>query len=315
MARSGSTNFSVTRDNLIQDALEDLGILPIGGTLTTAQKTKAALKLNLMVKRDMARGMHLWTFSEGTLFGVDNQESYSLGTGGDEAASTYVKTELAADVDSGETNITVDSITGISNGDAIGVELDDGSLQWTTVNGVPAGSTIVLTAALTDDVSENAHVYAYTTIIEKPLRLVKETIRLENESGTETPVRLVSRAEYLQLSNKAISGKTNQVYYDATWGTTGTLYVWPTWQDVRDVLHFTFERTLQDFDADVDNPDFPISAADYLVKGLRYELAVTYGLGTDIVNMMRFQAEESRDDWMFGDSEDSSIFLHPDMRG
>jgi len=57
MARSGSTNFSVTRDNLIQDALEDLGILPIGGTLTTAQKTKAALKLNLMVKRDMARGI------------------------------------------------------------------------------------------------------------------------------------------------------------------------------------------------------------------------------------------------------------------
>ena len=315
MARSGSTNFIVTRDDIIKYALQDIGVITgLGSNPTAEQITHAAWKLNVMVKKDMTQGLHLWALTEGTLFLVDGQESYSLGVGGDPATSSYVKTELSSDGAAGSLTIDVDSITGISSGHAIGVELDDGTLHWTTVNGAPAGTTVTLTVALASVASIDNHVYAYNTIIEKPLRILKETVRIELGSGAEMPVTLVSRAEYVQLSDKSTTGKCNQVYYDPQYGALGTLYAWPTCDDVKDVLHFTFERTLQDFDAATDNPDFPIEATDYLVKGLRYELAGAYGVPGPRRQELRDEAREARDDWLDWDSENSSVFLQPDLR-
>jgi hypothetical protein len=41
-------------------------------------------------------------------------------------------------------------VTGVATTYNIGVQLDDGTFQWTTVNGAPSGSTVTLTAVLTD---------------------------------------------------------------------------------------------------------------------------------------------------------------------
>jgi len=315
MARSGSTNFAVTRDDIIKYALQDIGRLTGFGTSpTTEQTTHAAWKLNVLIKRDMIRGLHLWAVSEGTLFLVASREAYTLGTGGDKASASYVKTELASAAASGAATVTVDSATGISSADVIGVELDDGSIHWTTVNGAPAAGVITLTAVTTGAAALDNHVYAYTTIIEKPVRILKDSIRLENADGIETPVTLLSRNEYFNLSNKATTGKASQAFYDRTYGDTGTLYVWPTADSVKDVLHFKFERTLQDMDAATDNPDYPIEATDYLVKALRYELCAAYGIQSTLRIMFKQDAEEARDEWLDWNSEDSSIFLQPNNR-
>jgi len=50
---------------------------------------------------------------------------------------------------SGHTSVTVGSISGVADGDDIGVVLDDKTIHWTTVNGAPSGSAIPLSAALT----------------------------------------------------------------------------------------------------------------------------------------------------------------------
>ena len=314
MARSGSIDFSVSRDDLIKYALIDLGEIRISGTPNADQYTHGAWKLNVMAKRDMTYGLHLWALGEGTLFLVDDQESYSLGTGGDKAAITYVKTELSADAENTDTGIEVDSITGISNGDVIGVEQDDGVIHWTTINGAPSGSAITLTTGLTDDAATDNHVYTYTTILEKPVRILRDTVRIENASGTEIPIRLVSRAEYMSLSNKATTGVCNQVYYEPTYGATGTIYTWPTCEDVQNIIHFTFERALQDFDSSTDNPDFPIEASDYLIKGLRYELSHAYGTPQQDRMVLKAEYEEARDDWLEFNNEESSLFIQPDWR-
>ena len=44
----------------------------------------------------------------------------------------------------GETDLVVDDITGFSDGDYIGIILDNGSEHQTTINGVPAGVTLVM---------------------------------------------------------------------------------------------------------------------------------------------------------------------------
>jgi hypothetical protein len=71
------------------------------------------------------------------------------------------RTTVSVAASSGASTIDVASITGISNGDIIAIELDTvlisagSERQWfhTTVNGAPAGSTITLTATLPADVA------------------------------------------------------------------------------------------------------------------------------------------------------------------
>jgi len=49
---------------------------------------------------------------------------------------------------SAETAIVVDSIRGIDDGDAVEIDLDDGDVHRTIVNGAPSGFTVTLTVAL-----------------------------------------------------------------------------------------------------------------------------------------------------------------------
>jgi hypothetical protein len=48
----------------------------------------------------------------------------------------------------GEVNLAVDDITGITNGDILGVLLDNEQWHWTSVNGVPAAGVVVMTAGV-----------------------------------------------------------------------------------------------------------------------------------------------------------------------
>ena len=79
------------------------------------------------------------------------------------SSQLYISTEIATAAVAGDTTIEVDSISGISNGDAISVQQDGGSLHITMVNGAPSGVTITLTAALTDTVSVDNAVIAYNS--------------------------------------------------------------------------------------------------------------------------------------------------------
>ena len=70
---------------------------------------------------------------------VVDQWQYVKGTAG---------TTLTAQANAGATSLAVVSIAGFSNGDKVGVTLDDGTQHRTTVNGVPAGTTIVILDAI-----------------------------------------------------------------------------------------------------------------------------------------------------------------------
>lgn len=62
--------------------------------------------------------------------------------------SDGVDTTLTANEPTAETSMAVTSIAGFSNGDFIGIELDDGTQHQTTINGAPAGTTIILADGL-----------------------------------------------------------------------------------------------------------------------------------------------------------------------
>ena len=193
MATSGSYDFSVNCLEIIKGALRLIGAIATGETPAAAEISDAKEALDMMTKAWQAEGIGLWLNQEVTLFLEYAERSYTLGPSGDHCAATSVKTEIKTAAASGAGTIDVDSITGISDGDNIGIELDDGTLQWTTVNGAPSGDTITLTAVLAGAAAVDNHVYAYTNKIPRPLEIIEA--RRVYADDTEVPVDIVSRAE------------------------------------------------------------------------------------------------------------------------
>lgn len=81
MATSSSTNFSVTRDDIIKGALRLCGALAVGETPSADQVTEASEALNMLVKAWQADGMALWARGEYTLPLTLSTQSYNIGIG------------------------------------------------------------------------------------------------------------------------------------------------------------------------------------------------------------------------------------------
>src|SRR3990167_159195 len=227
MATSGSVNYSVTRDGIITEAGQICGFVEEGGTPTTNQLSDCSRTLNMLIKNQMKDALQLWLNTELVVFPVVDQAKYTFAvSGGDRMclSSELVTTKLNGAHASGATSLTVDSITGISNGDVIGVVTDDSGIHWTTVNGVPSGTTVVLTTGLDSTASDNDRVFTYTTAFtQKIARINNSWIRTTDEE--DIPVTVRSREEYATLSNKATAGRVNQIYFDPQ-RTTSLMSVW-----------------------------------------------------------------------------------------
>lgn len=310
MATSNSVDFNLTRDEIIREALEIVGAIGADETPSPEDNATAARSLEQMVKMWQADGLHLWAQTEATLFLAKSTQRYALGASGDHATNGYVQTTLTADAAGGATSLTVDSIAGISDADYLGVELDDGTLQWTTVSGAPTGSAITAAASLDSAASSGNAVFAYTAKLNRPLRI--SSARLKYLDGTEIPVNVLSREDYMRLTTKGSNGKVVQVYYDPQLG-NGQLYVWPTADDVSDVLRFTYSRPLEDFDSTAVNPDFPSEWLYPLSINLASMLAGKFGAPMSERAWIKQEAAEAKAQVLAWDQEWAPVMFQPDM--
>jgi len=311
---------ALDRGHLISEAYSLAGVVPIGSDPTIDELLDGIRSLNSMLKSWQTEGIGLWLNQEVTLFLKYEGKSYSLGPSGDHMSASVVKTEIATAASSGDTDIVVDSIIGITNGDYLGIELDDGTVQWTTINGVPSGSTIAAAAALTDDAAVDNHIYTYTTKAGRPLQIIEG--RRVSEDGNETPLLLISRNEYMALSNKGTSGIINQIFYDPQL-TNGMLYVWPTCADVKDTLKLTIKVPIADFDAGNSEGELPPEWRDAIISNLALRIAMKQppitspdGRSTGFMinpELKRFAVESKFMARTF-DTEKTSIFFQPERR-
>jgi hypothetical protein len=81
MATSGSTNWTLNRDQVITGALRKLAVLPSGGTPTAAQVADATDALNALVKTFQADGMPLWKITSYSFLTVIGTSTYTIGVG------------------------------------------------------------------------------------------------------------------------------------------------------------------------------------------------------------------------------------------
>ena len=270
MPSSGSTNFTVNRDEIVTLAMQDCGQLGVGEAISPEDLTYCSKKLNMLVKQwmgmaDFAPGLKLWSRKRADLFLSTSASIYNVGPTGDHWTSTYVSTTLTATAVPSATALTVSSITGISSGDNIGIVLDSGALFWTTVNGAPSGTTVNLAAGLTSQATSGAVVYDYAnaTTSGNPLQILTIILRdaQNNDIGPLVPLTI---EQYESLPTKTQINSTGDPYsyyfesHNTVPGTSNSYLFLDCYPfDVTKHLHITYLSTIEDFDVSTDTPDYP----------------------------------------------------------
>lgn len=313
MATSGSVDFSVSRDDIIRDALESIGFLSPLETIDAADITTAARKLNMIVKQwqgagDFSRGLKLWARKRATVFLQKNQSSYSLGPTGDHASATTVSTTLTANAATSATSLAVASITGIVSGDNIGVVLDSGSIHWTTVNGAPSGTTVVITTGLASAAASGKAVYTYTTKMRRPISIISATLR--SSSNIDSPMEPMLVTDYEAISNKTADGTPYFYYYEAQLA-NGVIYLDIEPSDVTSRIKLVYLSAIEDFDAAADTPDYPQEWFRALSAQLAIDLCPSYKIV--VSQELKLIRDESLAIAQNANPETSNLYFQPGL--
>lgn len=312
MTTSGSVDFSLTRDNIINSAALENADIAEGELLEPERAAEYQLRLNSWVKSLMAGGAKLWAMKQATLFLTAGTATYSLGATGTHCTNSYVQTTLSTDEAASSTSLGLTAFAGMTTGDFIGIVLNDGTIHWTTISGAPGLTTTIATGLASAATAGNV-VFTYTTKINRPQRIDTEAANWRSPATQDTPVYMCSRAEYAQLANKTARGKIVQAFYDPQL-VLGRLSVWPTPDSASDVLQFWYERILEDFDAASNTPDFAIEWGEALILGLASKMSRTAGMGPQERQSLEIDAGAALALAWGYDRETTSTFFQPDMR-
>ena len=284
----------------------------------------------MLLKSMQTMGLQLWERKYAVIFPQESQGLFVLGSpgpAGDHACLStplnggFIQTTLSADAASGASTISVTTVTGqlstagntavsITTAYNIGVELDSGDVQWTTVNGAPSGTTVTLTATLTGAATSGNYVFCYQTKLYRPLRVTGAFIR-DIAGSNDTPISVaMSKQEYNNTSSKGTTGTPIQVYYDPQIN-AGHLYVRPEFTDANKLLFIEFQKSIEDLATAADDFDLPQEWAETLTWNLAWRLAPEYEVPMAKYNQLKEMAVYTLDQLRGWDQETSSLFISP----
>jgi hypothetical protein len=107
MAVSGSTDFSVNRDQLINDSLELIGAKAPNEPMTNNELQGASRTLNMMLKSWQTDGLQLWLRRSLSLVLIDGTSKYTLGPGGATAVGRPLRVLKAMRKDTSDNEVEV----------------------------------------------------------------------------------------------------------------------------------------------------------------------------------------------------------------
>lgn len=332
MASSGTVTYRASANTIINAALRLVGgIDPENTAGPSATQTAGGLEaLNMLVKSWETKGLQLWERRWAVVFTQLNQAVYVLGSpgpAGDHACITtplnggFVQTTLSTSASSDSSSITVSSVTGqldtvgnpgivIASGYYIGIQLDDGTIQWTTVSGSVSGTTVPLTTALTGAASSGNLVYSYQTKLFRPLRILDAFVR-QASTVVDTPMRLMSREEYNRFGQKSSAGVPVQWYYDPQTN-TGNLYLYPVPQQTTQLIFIEIQKPIDDFGSASEDYDMPQEWGEALKFNLAKRLAPEYEVTKYKYAQISELAKDTFDAINGWDQETASLYLQPD---
>lgn len=276
MATSGSSDFNMTRNQIIIDALEHIGGISEGETPTAEANTSAARSLNLMMKAWQAEGVNLWTLDWVT----QTISASSVVLGSDGVDYECVRNHTSSTDDK--------PITGA-----------DYSTFWYQLATVAGGAWVTATA------------YASLANFD----LASTTLEIEEmfvrDSQADYTMRKFSRSEYFALvkKNPDEKGRPTAFYFDLQEIPTVYLYPYPDLSTY--VFHFAKVRKLQDFDSALNDADASAKFLEAIVYGLAARLATKYGRPESFIGTMTALAETSKARALLDDNERGDMQIAP----
>ena len=308
-----SPTLDTTAQEIITAALQDIGEADAEQPLDPQQFADGLRDLNYMVKSWQSQGLHLWTKTEAILFMDVGTEFYNLGPTGSRAclADDFINTTLTAAVLTGVAVLPVTSTTGMVVGDQIGIKLSDNTRQWSTILTVDSSIQVTINAVLTADADSAATVFTYTSLIDRPLRIL-QLRRFTVGENDEIEAIQWSRQEYFAQPDKSSQGQINNWYYSPQLG-NGRVYVWQVADDVNRIAKFTFERPINVTESTSEKPDFPAEWFDVLKTNLAARIAIQYKIPQDRRMELKSEAQYLLDNALGYDREPDSFNVQPDF--
>jgi len=276
MSTSGVYTFSVSRDDIVREALLNLkkidGIDPIDDTIMS----DCTRKLNLLCKQwmgraDFAPGLKVWTRKHGHLFLHSTTGRYSVGPSSTGWTENYVTTVTTADMATNDTTMPVASLSGMTVGDHVAVALDTGDLYWDTIASFGA-LTVNLTTGVPSPSAGGSVVFSYTTTAQQPLFI--ESAVLRDYENSDTPLDVMQSRDYDFLPDKVNTtniGDPGAIYYENQLGDSYLYTDVAGSNDVSKHIAITFMQAVQDFVNSTDTPYYPQEWYRALCWGLTKE--------------------------------------------
>jgi hypothetical protein len=276
MATSGSYDYGATAADIIQAALEDIGVFEAGETVDSNDSTVALRTLNFIVKQwqgtaDRAPGLKVFSRARLTLFLAEGQQRYLIGPATTDARCTaqYGRTTLGSAYVSGTTlNITSNTDTTtypgttvtMTSGDFLGLVLDDGTIHWTTISGTPAATATIAGGASSGAASGN-FVYWFTSRAQRFPVLETAVLREFDTTtfGEATDTRLevyTEVAQYEAIPDKTADGDPTALLVEPLRITTAVTFDTQP-DDVTKVVNMTVLYPSEDYDATTNDIAYP----------------------------------------------------------
>ncbi len=201
MATSGSWNYSVTAADVIKMAMEDIGVLTPGETISAEDQDAGLRRLNYIVKQwqgdaDMSQGMKVWTRQRITLFLAKGQQKYLVGPAATDARATtaYGRTTISTAEAVGQTAISITATTDTTTdpgttvtmtaSDIIGIEQNDGTMHWSTIVSTGGGPIVTINDATSAAAAAGNYVYWFTSRAQRFPVIDSAVLRDENRNDT-----------------------------------------------------------------------------------------------------------------------------------
>jgi hypothetical protein len=129
-------------------------------------------------------------------------------------------------------------------------------------------------------------------------------------NGIDYSLDRITREDYLNLPNKAQTGRPTQLYVERT--ATPSFYVWPTPENSTDVVITYRVQRIQDADTLTNDVDVPSRFIPAMVSGLAYYMALKNA--PDRAQGMKMIYEEDFARAANEDTERGSLRIRPDNR-
>lgn len=282
MAVSNSYDFTVTRDELIKAALQILKVVDVDSTPTAGQVTSAARDLNMMIKA--------WRVDSGFLWDTDwitktlSASSAVIGDDLNEYKCIRPHTSSTS-TEPGNTPAQPDASTYWEATGEVGL-----AATWTTSTAYYSIGSLLLPAEV---------IWIDTAFVRR--------------DGTDYPLRIITKDEFLAIPDKASTGMATSVHFSRELGQP-ELYLWPMPDVTTDVIHLNVMKKAMDFDSSTDSPCFTEEWYEALKFGLASKQSFIWNVPKSERDDLRLQAYETKRLAMMGDTERTDLRISPARR-